>query len=1037
MRAALTSRSTFLPSTPPHYNDQVIIPVFRRASTATALLVCLLSCGGEESTKGPYDTDPTPPENALETLQLVDGFRAELYASEPHVVDPVEICFDENGDAYVAEMLDYPYDPEEGETPRSRIRFLEDSDGDGAIDKATVFADELLQSTSVFPWKGGIFVASAPDILYLKDTDGDHVADIREVWYTGFDTNVSPEARITNFRFGIDNWIYAANNGRPGRITSPKFPSREAVFIRGFDFRFHPVTGEMAPAAGPTQFGMSFDAWGNRFVTQNTVHLRHAVIPARYVLRNPYYAPDSMLHYVPGDDPSNSVVYPLTQPQQWRVERTALRQERYDETRPGRQELVGGHFTASTGTTVFLGDAWGDEYYGNVFIADANGSLLHREVFFDDGATFRTEPRPQGPPEFLASTDVWFRPVNMANAPDGNLYLLDFYREYIEEPASIPEAIKQRLQLDFYRGDDRGRIWRIVRDGGTERSLRVNLGGEDTAGLVGLFGHRNGWHRRTAQRLLLERADAGAADALAAMAVKGKSPEARLHALWTLHGLGALTADQVRSALDDAHPGVRTNAVRLAESFLPDLGSAIVDKTQDDDPKVRFQAALSLGEVDRNERALAAVATEEAGDPWFRAALLTSVRDRPYAVLNRLAVSHPAFFSDDEATDGRREFLQGLTALIGARAGRDDLTLLLQALQGSPRLRPAPWRQAALKGLADGLQISGERALRIPAAESFFSRWMSDSDEGVRDAALAASEYFRLPGMLRDALRAAASGELEVSRRVRALRFLRGGTFEQVGPTLEGVLSAPAAPELHLAALSTLAIFSGPEAAQTALAGWDGYSPETRQRATAILLSGTDGTMALLDAVEESRVAPGAVDPVAKIKLGQHPVDQVRTRAEQLLGSRTGGRAEVVASFQDTLDLTGDAVRGKTAFEKACANCHLPRGVRARLGPDLSGVNNKTREELLTHILDPSFEIAANYTNYIVVTNDGRLFDGLLAGETAEAVTLRGEYANQVVRRNEIEEIRASTVSLMPDGLEEDLSRQDLADIIAFLRAGL
>ena len=1016
----------------PEYNVRVIANPLRPI-VLSVLLVAFVSCGGEK--KGPYDTDATAPEDARGTLQIVDDFNAELFAAEPHVFDPVEICFDESGGIYVAEMLDYPYDPEEGETPRSRIRYLIDSDNDGIVDDSVVFADEILQATSVFPWKGGLFVASAPDILYYKDTDGDHVADVREVWYTGFDTNVSPEARITNFRLNVDNWIYAANNGRPGEITSPKFPDLDPVFVRGFDFRFDPVTGRMAPAAGPTQFGMSFDPWGNRFVSQNTVHLRHTVVPARYALRNPHYAPPSMLHYVPDDDPSNSIVYPLTQPQQWRVERTELRQERYDETRPGRKELVGGHFTAATGATVFLGDAWGEEYYGNVFIADANGSLLHREVFFDAGPTFRTEPRPADGPEFLASTDVWFRPVNMANAPDGNLYLLDFYREYIEEPASIPEAIKQRLQLDFYRGDDRGRIWRIVKTGGSERGLQVDLGSEDSAALVALLGHSNGWHRRTAQRLLLERQDASTTPALEALLTEGETPEARVNALWALEAAGALTADHVRQAVEDEHNGVRANAVRLAEQFLPELAPAIVQKTEDPDAQVRLQAAFSLGQIARNAKSLAAMAAREAADPWFRAALLTAVGDRPYAVFNRLLTSHAAFFADATA-EGPRALTRELAGLVGAGASTEDLGLLLQATQSSPRLRAAPWRTATLAGLAEGLARSGERGLRVSGAESLFSRWMGDDDAAVRDAALAAAEYFYLPGMLADAVRAGASDDIATERRVRALRFLRGGSFAQVRPTLSSVLTQPAAPELHIEALATLAVFPGEEAAATALSGWEGYGPAARQRATAILLGGREGAIALLDAVENGDIAAGAVDAVAKIKLRQHPVEEVAARAAKLF-ERSGGRAEVVEAHKDALELEADAERGEVVFEEACAKCHLSQGERARLGPDLSGVNNKTREELLTHILDPSFEVAVNYTNYLVETKDGRLYDGLLAGETAETVTLRGEYENQVIRREDIAEMRASRVSLMPDGIEEDLTRQQLADVIAYLRAGL
>ncbi len=1004
-----------------------------------SLVLLSLACGSTEpeSGKGPYDTDPTAAELALETLRIADGFHAELYAAEPHVVDPVEMCFDENGGVYVAEMLDYPFDPEEGRQPQSRVRYVADTNGDGRVDSSKIFATNLLQVTSVFPWKGGLLVASAPDILYLRDLDGDNIADVKEVWYTGFDTNVSPEARITNFRFNLDNWIYAANNGRPGRITSPKFPDKPEVLVRGYDFRFHPGTGDFAPAAGPTQFGMSFNDWGERFVTQNTVHLRHAVLPARYVLRNPSYAPPSMLHYVPDDDPRDSKVYPLTQPQQWRVERTAARQERYDETQPGRMELVGGHFTAATGTTVYSGDAWGEQYYGNVFVADANGGLVHREELFDDGATYRSEPRPEGGPELWASTDPWHRPVNLANAPDGNLYVLDFYREYIEEPASIPEAIKQRLQLDFYRGVDRGRIWRIVADEpAVERDLGVALGDASLEALVALLGHRNGWHRTTAQRLLLERQDEAATEPLRSLAASGGTPQARLHALWALQGQGALRAAEVRRALADEDPGVRRNAVRLAEAFLPQLAEAIVNCKDDSDAKVRFQVALSLGEIEGAVKPLAAMAAEHAGDEWMRAALLTSV-ERPWAVFNRLLLAHREFFADGPDAEQHQALAGALASQIGANPGRDQLTLLLQALGASPRLRDAAWKAATLRGLADGLDLSGRRRLRVPGSETLFGRWMGDGDDDVRAAALDAAQYFSLPGMLADARRAAASEDIEIARRVRAVRFLRGGSYGRVAPVLGKILASPAAPELHVAAIETLSSFDDDSAAQALLQGWAGYGPQARQRAVDALIRRAGWASALLDAVEDGAIAASAIDPVAKIRLADHPEAAISERARSLLGSAGGDRAQVVEQFQDVLALEADATRGKAVFEDNCAKCHLARADRGRLGPDLSGINNKTREELLAHILDPSFEIQSNYTNYIVVDKQGRIYDGLLASETAEAVTLRGEYENVSLRRSEIEEMRASTVSLMPEGLEQDMSRQELADVIGYLRAGL
>jgi putative membrane-bound dehydrogenase-like protein len=1013
-----------------------------------ALLLLAASCATWWESKGPYDTDPQEPAAALKSFQIVEGFQLELFASEPEVVDPVEMAFDENGNAYVAEMLDYPFDPKEGTPPRSRIRYLEDTNGDGRIDKATIFADQLLQLTSVLPWKGGVLATSAPDILYLKDTDGDHKADLREVWFTGFETKVSPESRVTNLRFGIDNWIYAANNGRPGEITSPKWPDHAAVIVRGYDVRFHPLTGVLEPAAGPTQFGMSFNEWGDRFVSQNTIHLRHAVLPAQYVLASRFFTPPSMLQYIPQDNPSESWVYPLTKPQQWRVERTEARQERYEETQPGRKELVGGHFTAATGATAYVGDAFPAEFRGNDFVADANGGLVHRDILKPSGATFLAERWPADR-ELLASTDVWFRPVNFANAPDGNLYILDFYREYIEEPASIPESIKQRLQLDFYRGDDRGRIYRLgPSEASSARSLQAGLGEASMQMLVTTLAHPNGWHRLAAQRLLLERQDSAAVPLLEKLAATSASPLGRLHALWTLEGLSALKPAHVAAALQDQHPEIRRHAIRLAEAFLPELASAVLARVDDPDPKVQFQLLLTLGRIPGNERPLARLAAGHVNDPWFRSAALLSLPERPLQVLTRLLNTHAEFFDapadqpgDTPApagtTDGRRSFLNGLASVLGAHRNLDELRMFLITVDGSRALRPAAWRSALLAGLANGLAIEGGRGLRVPSVAPILGRLLNDPSDEVRDAAFDAAPYFHLPAMVQDALAAAASEELPVERRERAVRFLRGGEFAAVAAALGKILTSPSPQSLQAAAVTTLAAFDDPAVPELLLAGWEGYSPAVRARAAEAMLRNRAWAGVLLDAVEGENVQPAAIDPVARIRLTQHPDPAVRERAVRLLRAEVRDRAEVIEAHRDVLGLAADLGRGRRVFDERCANCHLARGERGRIGPDLSGINNRSKEELLTHILDPSFEIQPNYTNYIVVGKDGRVYDGLLTGESANSVTLRGEYEDVTIPRNDIEQIRASAVSLMPEGLEADLDHQALADVIAYLRAGL
>ena len=286
-----------------------------RTLTLTCLCACALAL--THCSRKPPSTPALSTFAALMSFQVSEDFRIEVFAAEPDVVDPVEMVFDENGRVYVAEMLDYPDDPPPGKPARSRIRMLEDTNGDGKFDRSVVFAERVLEVSGLFPWKGGLIVTTAPDIVYMKDTDGDGKSDIRDVLYTGF-PKVNPEGRITNLRLGVDNWIYAANNGADGRITSPGHPERPPILVRGTDFRFRPDTGQAEPASGPTQFGMTMDDWGNRFLTQNTIHIRHAVVPYQYLRRAPMLDVGPLSRDISDHGKPDVRVFGLTRPQAWR-----------------------------------------------------------------------------------------------------------------------------------------------------------------------------------------------------------------------------------------------------------------------------------------------------------------------------------------------------------------------------------------------------------------------------------------------------------------------------------------------------------------------------------------------------------------------------------------------------------------------------------------------------------------------------------------------------------------------------------------------
>jgi putative heme-binding domain-containing protein len=721
-------------------------------------------------------------------------------------------------------------------------------------------------------------------------------------------------------------------------------------------------------------------------------------------------------------------MYPLTEPQEWRKQRTQIRQQRYNDNDLHIHEALSGWFTAATGGTLYTGDAFPKEYVGDVFTGDVSANLVHRDIIRPSGATFVAHRAKEGV-EFLASTDVWFRPCNFMNAPDGNLYLTDIYRQVIETPESIPEEIRKKI--NFYNGDTLGRIYRIVPNHPLRRGdLKPNLGALDSASLVKQLANPNGWHRVTAQRLLLERQDRSVIPDLKTMALSGPTPEGRVHALWLLEQLSALEVPDVETALKDPDSRIRAHAVRLSEPFLnrsKPLAGAVLSMVNDPDLHVQFQTSLSLGEL-KDSRALTALeemAHNRSSDSWFRIAILSSVADSASPFF------HAVLAKGESWTDP--QLLVQLSTLIGSRQKTTELSQWFAAL---PKLRQP---DKDLEGLAHGLKLSNARNLKTPGAEQALMKVLANGSEPAQRAAWEASRYFELSTMLNRASRDAVASDLPSDKRILAIRALRGGRFQASEPVLQKVIQSHPVPEVETAAIDSLAAFDEPAAGKAILDPWRGYSPEGRKHAVDAMLAQRNRVPMLLKAIEDERVERSALDAGARSHLYDIPDPAIQKQARGLLESTNSDRGKVVTSYHDVLAMQGDVTRGKKAFDQTCARCHMPRRQGGRVGPDLSGINNKTKEELLTSILNPSFAIEPRFVNYILTTKDGRMYDGVIANETPGSITLRGgsEDGDETVLRQNVSEIRASSVSLMPEDLEKSLSKQDLADVIAYLGGGL
>lgn len=1007
------------------------------------LALALAACTNKSSSEQPAYTA----EQSLAAMEFSEDFHAEIFLQEPNVMSPVEMVFDEDGRIYVAEMLDYPDDPPPGQPARSRIRLLEDVDGDGKYEKATMFAENVLQVASILPWKGGIFVAAAPDILWMKDDNGDGKADTKKVLYTGF-PKVNPEHRITNLRYGLDNWIYAANHGNDGKITAPDQPNHPPVLIRGTDFRFNPVTGEFGTTSGPAQFGSSFDEWGNQFNCNNTQHIRHVILPMHYMARAPLLEIPAYQQDISDHGQPSSPMYPLTGPQEWRKQRTELRQKRYDEQGLNRKEQVAGYFTGASGVTVYTGDAWPTEYRNNVFVGDVSANLIHRDVITPDGISFKAS-RSKNETEFIASKDQWFRPCNFANAPDGNLYVMDIYRLFIETPESIPEEIKKGM--DFYAGDKMGRVYKIVHNKSqAKRDLKPNLSKASSDELVKLLEHPNGWHRTTAQRLLIERQDKAAMTSLKEMAEKSPSATGRLHALWTLDGLKLLDAQLTMNSLQANDPRIREHSLKLAErvfesqlqkarelahhnpeqvdkvfdTSLEPLVEAIISRAKDSDTRVQLQLAFTLGEFKNNRAfdALVKMASERSNDQWFRLAILSSVADSASQFFAALRAKHPSF--------DNKEMIAQLGSLIGAKHDAAEMTSFVKGLNG---LKEA---EAGLNGLAKGLQLAGVKNLPAPSIEATLTPYLNHTNEAVSKAAWDTARFFELKGLIDKALADLAKADLDPKKKVAAIRALRGGQFAAVAPVLQKVLASGDAGEVKAAAVESLSSFDDASVASSLLDAWASYTPDVRAKVLDAMLSEKERMKVLLKAIEETRVEKTAFGEEMRARLYEHPEKEVAERAKAVFKGSGDDRGAAVANYKDVLKLNGDQARGKPVFEQHCAKCHLPQK-GGRIGADLSGVNNKTKDELLTSILNPSYAIEPRFVNYIVTTNDGRIRNGILANETPGALTLRGLDGDTTILRKNIKEIKASNMSLMPGAFEMLIDKQGMADLIAYLRAGL
>ena len=955
-----------------------------------------------EGASGVKPTEPTSPAASISRMHLKDGFKAELMASEPLVIDPIAIAWGPDGKLWVIEMTEYPLGKHGKMDPSGRVVCLESTHGDGNYDKATVFAENLNFPNGILPWRKGVIVTAAPDILYLEDTDGDGKADKKEVLYTGF-TEANPQLRVNCPTYGLDNWIYLAN-GLGTRSKPRSMKTGTEITASAHDIRIRPDEGLIEPETGVSQYGRRMDDWGNWLGVDNSNPVREFVIPDRYAKRNP--AVQLPHGYDECGLARNPKVFPVSKGQ-----------KRYGYAFYAQS----GHFTSACSLLPYrddllFGPTSDSQPTDHVFVCEPAHNLMQHLVLTRDGTSFvanRAEDEMYS--EFLASEDNWSRPVFLANGPDGALWLVDMYRYFIDHPDFLPPDGKKDMEPYYRLGEDKGRIYRIYPHNKQPRPI-PRLDRLDATQLVQALESPSGWQRDMVRMMLVWRNDPATVGPLEQLVLKSPSGLTRMHALCTLDGLGKLKPDLLERALSDPSPPVRRQAVRLTESRAadaPQLIDAAAKLADDPDPGVRLQLAFTLGEWDSPKagEALAKIAVGAGDDTYLSAAVMSSAAHHYAAIADALIAANKAgpvtrdLLGMALAQNNRDLAAKLLRPILTSREGKYDVTQVesfAQFLDGLPQHRTTVEKLSA--GKKDDLATELAKATALFE----FARATAERNDAPELSIAAVALLGREPARVED----------DVTR-------------------LRSLLSAGKPPVVQSAAVRALARIDRPEVPGILTGGWRTYPAEVRSAVLDAMLAREPWAFELLKRVESRDIPAVDIDPIRRPRLTHSASKRVRELAEKTIGAESSlSRTKVVEQYKSVYSLPGDAARGKLVFAQNCVTCHHLAGMGNEMGPNLQSVAGWKPDALVTAILDPSLSAEPRYLGYNCTLDTGEVVYGLLVSESGAGVTMKGLDAKErLIPRRQVKSLECTNRSLMPDGLESAINPQQLADLIKFLQS--
>jgi putative membrane-bound dehydrogenase-like protein len=957
------------------------------------------------------------PEESLKRIQLDGPYEVQLVAAEPLVLDPVECTWDAQGRMYVADMRDYPLGPPNpGDPWLSRIQLLTDEDGDGRMDKAVTFADHMDNVQGLLPYNGGLIATTRSQILFLKDTDGDGKADEIKSLIKGFNPKHA-QLQVSAPRWGLDGCIHF-NNGLDAREIYPADNPTDVVNIPGSNFKWDPRTDKITPTGGKGQYGGAFDDWGHHFYCSNRNPLMFTVMPYEAMLRNPHAGITQNFEDI-APFGADTRVFPL------QITHTTA-------------DAHAGTNTACSGLGVYRGPLM-PELKNNVFVPDPTGQLVTRYKIAPNGASLKAT-RVGDRTEFFRSSDEWSRPVNFTTGPDGAIYICDIYRRWIDHARFFPEEFVKTH--DMRQGENEGRIWRVVPKG--KKAPKFEAAPKEIEKLVAWLGNDNAWQRETAQRLLIEQLPKKIPEFIHALAVTPVTPYLAWHKYWGFdRGLG------FNSMFDDyLHTHSEAERIPVAEDLHQHIKADVewVFNHKDDNP---FAAAIA------NTQPLSGRSWMEKWDPamfcqvmWQDSNTVTGSKDPHYP--GQIAIEAIRRFGDDKwvqnyclaiakgqstsfldeaikLTPKDREhlatatnFIIGIvkTAIIeDGTADKVASVLLTSSQQGAQW-----WKIAIIQGIAESLPKSGGK-LGVKSLAEFISKPPKGFEEAAKEIGVLLAKVDEI----------IADNKAPLDQRLAVMPLLGQRKWDAVQPVVKTLLTTNQPQELTTAALALLKKYSATSTAPLIYELLPKAGPAIKLALVPILTANATTALDLFKRMEKGEFPTAWVDVETRWRY-QRGTGEMTDLAKKLFGEASSDRAKVVQDYMVATTMKGDAKKGQQVFATICITCHKHGSLGVDVGPPLSDVKVKPPEGLLSDILDPNRMFEARWSAYTVETKDGRTLSGLIQNETGDAIVLAMMGgAKETISRSAIKEMKSLDRTLMPVGLEAAISKEQMADLLAFL----